>query len=144
MAEALNKRIFHGARGKVFCNGKLFAHVQGVTWNRSFDAADFDEVGSDQTQAIVLMGQRVNASAEQVFVVDEDLYQQRVVPGGAVGDVIDWSEMSLDVYDDPTSKVLVSIGGMMPVGHGGSINARTLCIQNVSWRGRVLKHGSEL
>lgn len=144
MADALNKRIFSGARGLLFCRGKQVAHFLGASASRTFEQASYKEAGSDRTQAIVLMGQDVSFSIRRMRFEDEDSYSLALMPGGEDGDLLDWDEMKAVILDRRTDKPMYEIDGLMPAREGFNFDARSLCSDDLEFTGRIYKKGSEV
>ena len=141
---SVGERLFTGARGYLYCRGKQIAHFTGASGTRRFETAQYKPCGSDRTAATVLMGQDIDFTIDRVGFEDEDAYTLALMPGGEEGDLIDWTEMKAVIIDRKTDKPWREIDGLMPASEGFNFQARSLCQENLSFTGRIWKHGGEI
>jgi hypothetical protein len=133
-----------GNRAEFYYGGQPVAHATDWSVDRSFDQVEIIECGSDTTQAIVLVGQRVRLNTGFYRVIDEDLYSKGVMPSGVEGSLTEWKEMTVVLYDRATGKPLWEIQGCMPASESNNGSARSACQMSTSWTGRIYRPTSEL
>jgi hypothetical protein len=139
----LADRVFHGARARMFYNSVQVGHMTNLQWQKTYETFPVVECGSDIVQAHVIMGYTVSVSCEAMHITDEDFYQQGIMPSGEEGGVIGWPEATIVVYDTVTGTAQEEIQGCVPTQESSNLAARSPCMRNVSWNGRIIKPRSQ-
>jgi len=93
-------RAFAGARAKLFFNGTTLAGwATGINGTETIQLQRIDVLGYIDSQEIEPTGRTVTFTADFVRIVGQSLQEMGIWPRGDTSDIINFPEMTAEVYD---------------------------------------------
>jgi len=144
MADTLRKDVLTGARIGLTIDGRDVGHMTEVTVSVQFQLVNLEECGTPIPTAILIVGTQVMATAAYAKIRTTDPVRDLLVPKMDAASLINWPEMVGTLVDRHNGDAPVcQIGNITPESYDIRGGARMIVMQNLRFRGRVIRHPSE-
>lgn len=135
-------RAFAGARAKIFAatpNGKKeIGWAQGINGQESIALVRIDVLGNIDSSEIEPVGRTVSFSCDLVRILDESLQEMGIWPRGETADVINFPDLTFEVYDHVADKVRWKIEGAKCESRSWRQDRTGVMTVNATWQARRL------
>ena len=91
--------VFSVARAKLIVNGAEIGFATGVSASENIQLQRVDVLGNIDSQEIVPVNRVVSVQADFVRITNESLNELGIMPRGNTIDVLNFPEITLEVYD---------------------------------------------
>jgi hypothetical protein len=131
-------RAFAGARAKILANGKEIGWAQGVNGQENIALQRVDVLGDIDTQEIEAIGRTVSFSCDFVRILDQSLAEMGIWPRGGTEIVINFPELTFQIYDHVDEKVRWQIDGAKCESRSWRVDRTGVMTTNATWQARKL------
>lgn len=130
--------VFSGARAKLILNGEEIGFATGVSANESITHQRVDVLGNIDSQELVPVSRVVSAQADFVRITNSSLQELGVMPRGNTADVINFPELTLEVYDQVSDVPVWRIEGARCESRSWQVQSGSIVTVNASFQARKL------
>jgi hypothetical protein len=145
-----SKPIVTGARARFSINGTKVAFATGVTLREAIEYEPLNVLDNIETEEWVPTGYTVSATADYVRVVLESAKalgwfpQAGKNPAEHLTNILNQGEMTAQIEDVPTGKIIAQLTGVKISEKGLTINARNITGENVTFVAKVMRDEADL
>lgn len=128
-----------GARAKLFFNGNVPAGwATGVSASENIQLQRIDVLGDIDTQEIEPISRSVTMQCDFVRIIGKSLQTLGIWPDGNTVDVINFPEMTAEIYDPITDQRIYKIEGIKCETRSFRVDRQGLMTVNASFQARRL------
>jgi len=130
-------RAFSGARAKLFFDtSKEVGWATGVNGQETIQLQRIDVLGNIDSVEIEPIGRSVSVTMDLVRIIGKSLQEMGIWPRGGTAEVIDFPEMSIEVYDSIGDKPIYKIVGAKAETRSWRVDRGGVMSKNVTFQAR--------
>ena len=130
--------VFSGARAKLIVDGAEIGFATGVSASEQIQLQRVDVLGNIDSQEIVPVGRVVSVQADFVRIANQSLNDLGIMPRGGTTDVINFPEITLEVYDQISDVPVWRVEGARCESRSWQVQSGSIVTANASFQARRL------
>ena len=130
--------VFSGARAKLIIDGTEVGYASGVSASEQILLQRVDVLGDIDSKEIVPVGRSVSLQADFVRITGESLRSLGIVPTGGTLDVINFPELTIEVYDQASDTPIWRVEGARAESRSWQVQAQSIVSVNAFFQARRL------
>lgn len=130
--------VFSGARAKLIVDGAEIGFATGVSASEQIQLQRVDVLGNIDSQEIVPVGRVVSVQADFVRITNQSLNELGIMPRGGTTDVINFPEITLEVYDQISDVPVWRVEGARCESRSWQVQSGSIVTANASFQARRL------
>ena len=130
--------VFSGARAKLIVDGAEIGFATGVSASGQIQLQGVDVLGNIDSQEIVPVGRVVSVQADFVRITNQSLNDLGIMPRGGTTDVINFPEITLEVYDQISDVPVWRVEGARCESRSWQVQSGSIVTANASFQARRL------
>tara|TARA_Y100000114_G_scaffold152868_1_gene171892 strand:- start:453 stop:869 length:417 start_codon:yes stop_codon:yes gene_type:complete len=130
--------VFSGARAKLIVDGAEIGFATGVSASEQIQLQRVDVLGNIDSQEIVPVGRVVSVQADFVRITNQSLNDLGIMPRGGTTDVINFPEITLEVYDQISDVPVWRVEGARCESRSWQVQSGSIVTANASFQARRL------
>lgn len=128
--------VFSGARAKLIVNGAEIGFATGVSASENIQLQRVDVLGNIDSQEIVPVNRVVSVQADFVRITNESLNELGIMPRGNTIDVLNFPEITLEVYDQVGDSPVWRVEGARCESRSWQVQSGSIVTVNASFQAR--------
>lgn len=128
--------VFSGARAKLIVNGTEIGFATGVSASENIQLQRVDVLGNIDSQEIVPVNRVVSVQADFVRITNESLNELGIMPRGNTIDVLNFPEITLEVYDQVGDSPVWRVEGARCESRSWQVQSGSIVTVNASFQAR--------
>lgn len=130
--------VFSGARAKLIVDGEEIGFATGVSASEQISHQRVDILGSIDSQELVPVSRVVSLQADFVRITNTSLSDLGIMPRGNTADVINFPEITLEVYDQISDTPVWRVEGARCESRSWQVQSGSIVTVNASFQARRL------
>jgi len=130
--------VFSGARAKLIINGSEIGFATGVSASEQIQMQRVDVLGNIDSQEIVPVNRVVSVQADFVRITNESLQELGIMARGGTADVLNFPEITLEVYDQISDIPVWRVEGARCESRSWQVQSGSIVSVNASFQARRL------
>ena len=130
--------VLRGARAKLVVNGNEIGYASNVSASEQIALQRVDVLGSIDSKEIVPVGRTVSVQAAFVRISGQSLKDLGLIPRGGTVDVINFPEITMEVYDQVSDQLIWRVEGCRAESRSWTVQAGSIVTSNASFQARRL------
>ena len=135
-------RTFAGARAKIFAEGTKgkvqVGFATGVSGQENIQLQRIDVLGDIDSTEIEPVGRTVSFSCDYVRMLDNSIQEQGIFPRGGTEVVIQFEELTFEVFDEISDKARWTIEGAKSESRSWRVDRSGVMTGSVNYQARRL------
>jgi hypothetical protein len=128
--------VFSGARAKLIINGSEIGFATGVSASEQIQLQRVDVLGNIDSKEIVPVSRVVSVQADFVRITNESLNELGIMPRGETVDVLNFPEITLEVYDQISDVPVWRVEGARCESRAWQVQSGSIVTVNASFQAR--------
>lgn len=128
--------VFSGARAKLIINGNEIGYASGVSASEQIALQRVDVLGQIDSKEIVPVSRVVSVQANFVRITGEGLKDLGIVPTGGTASVLNFPEITLEVYDAVSDLPVWRVEGARCESRNWQVQAGSIVTTDASFQAR--------
>lgn len=128
--------VFSGARAKLIINGNEIGFATGVSASEQIQLQRVDVLGNIDSQEIVPVSRVVSVQADFVRITNQSLNELGIMPRGETADVLNFAEITLEVYDQISDTPVWRVEGARCESRSWQAQSGSIVTVNASFQAR--------
>ena len=128
--------VFSGARAKLIIDGNEIGYASGVSASEQIALQRVDVLGQIDSKEIVPVARVVSAQANFVRITGEGLKDLGIVPTGDTASVLNFPEITLEVYDTVSDLPVWRVEGARCESRNWQVQAGSIVTTDASFQAR--------
>ena len=128
--------VFSGARANLIVNGAEIGFATGVSASENIQLQRVDVLGNIDSQEIVPVNRVVSVQADFVRITNESLNELGIMPRGNTIDVLNFPEITLEVYDQVGDSPVWRVEGARCESRSWQVQSGSIVTVNASFQAR--------
>lgn len=130
--------VFSGARAKLIVDGEEIGFATGVSASEQISHQRVDILGNIDSQELVPVSRVVSLQADFVRITNTSLSDLGIMPRGNTADVINFPEITLEVYDQISDTPVWRVEGARCESRSWQVQSGSIVTVNASFQARRL------
>jgi len=130
--------VFSGARAKLIVDGEEIGFATGVSASEQITHQRVDVLGNIDSQELVPVSRVVSVQADFVRITNTSLSDLGIMPRGNTADVINFPEITLEVYDQISDVPVWRVEGARCESRSWRVQSGSIVTVNASFQARRL------
>lgn len=130
--------VFSGARAKLIVDGAEIGFATGVSASEQITHQRVDVLGNIDSQELVPVSRVVSIQADFVRITNTSLSDLGIMPRGATADVVNFPEITLEVYDQISDVPVWRVEGARCESRSWQVQSGSIVTVNASFQARRL------
>lgn len=130
--------VFSGARAKLIVDGAEIGFATGVSASEQITHQRVDVLGNIDSQELVPVSRVVSVQADFVRITNTSLSDLGIMPRGATADVVNFPEITLEVYDQVSDVPVWRVEGARCESRSWQVQSGSIVTVNASFQARRL------
>ena len=130
--------VFSGARAKLIAGGGEIGFATGVSASEQIAHQRVDVLGNIDSQELVPVSRVVSLQADFVRITNTSLADLGIMPRGGTADVINFPEITLEVYDQIGDTPVWRVEGARCESRSWQVQSGSIVTVNASFQARRL------
>jgi len=135
------RRAISGARARLSIGSNVVGWATGVSAQETISLQPVEVLGEIDVQEHEPIGRTVTMNADYVRIDQESLQKQGYWPTGSTKAVVEMLEMTAELIDVVTNKVIYKLEGVKPETRSWRLDRGGLMTLNASFRARRMHAG---
>jgi hypothetical protein len=128
--------VLSGARAKLIVNGTEVGYASNVSATENIALARVDVLGDIDSKEIVPVGRSVSVQAGFIRISGESLKDLGLIPRGGTLDVLEFPELTMEVYDQVGDFPVWRVEGCRAESRSWQVQAGSVVSVNASFQAR--------